>query len=158
MKQLRLLINLTAALILCTACHSIDPGSPTPIYGPTNPTAAEQQKDGVQRFASVIELLPEKEKEYRELHADVWPEVIAAIKKAKIQNYSIFTSELAGKKYLFAYFEYTGNDAEKDLAGIADDFTTRERWWPLTDPCQKRLPGTPEGQQWLPIEQLMLIK
>ena len=32
--------------------------------------------------AGFHELLPEKEELYRELHADVWPEVVAAIKKA----------------------------------------------------------------------------
>ena len=28
------------------------------------------------------------------------------------------------------------------------------RWWALTDPCQERLPGTPEGEQWLPLPEV----
>ncbi len=132
--------------------------SPGPIYGKTNPTPDQQKQAEVKRYGSVIELLPEKEKTYRELHADVWPEVVAAIKKANIQNYNIFTVELGGKKYLFSYLEYTGTDPEKDFASIGNDATTRDKWWPITDACQREIPGTPDGQQWLPIEMLMHIE
>ncbi|MFE6552255.1 L-rhamnose mutarotase [Streptomyces sp. NPDC057746] len=44
----------------------------------------------MQRFALVIRLKPEKEEEYRRLHADCWPGVQAALKRAHIANYSIF--------------------------------------------------------------------
>lgn len=128
-----------------------------PVYGTTNPTAEQKAEAKVKRFGSVIELIPEKEHLYRQLHADVWPEVLAAIKKANIQNYNIFIAELGGKKYLFSYMEYAGDDIEKDFAGIGDDPTTRDKWWPITDGCQKRLKGTPEGEQWKSLEMLMHI-
>lgn len=128
------------------------------IFGPTNPDEATKKADPVQRFSAVVELNPEKEKLYRELHADVWPEVKAAIKKANIQNFNIFITEIDGKKYLFNYLEYVGTDIEKDLGGIALDSVTREKWWPITDACQIRLPGTPEGEQWRGIEMVMHIK
>ncbi|OHB78958.1 MAG: hypothetical protein A2W31_04340 [Planctomycetes bacterium RBG_16_64_10] len=111
----------------------------------------------VKRYGSVVELRPEKEHYYRQLHAAVWPGVVAAIKKANIRNYSIFVAEIDGKKYLFSYLEYVGNDPDADFAGIAADPTTRDRWWPETDPCQRRLPGTAAGQQWLGMELLMHI-
>jgi len=38
---------------------------------------------------------------------------------------------------------------------IANDPTTKNKWWPLTDACQVVLKGTPTGQHWLPIEQVM---
>jgi len=126
-----------------------------PQYGKTNPSPEQEAAAGVRRFASLVELKPEKEKLYRELHANVRPEVAAAIRRANFRNYSIFAVELAGKKYLFRYFEYTGADLERDLAVISDDPTTRDEWWPVTDACQIRLPGTPDGEQWLPAEQLM---
>ena len=44
------------------------------VYGATNPQPGVD-KDGVQRFGSAIELRPEKEAYYRELHANVWPGV-----------------------------------------------------------------------------------
>lgn len=125
-----------------------------PAYGPTN---AKAPRDNIRRYAAAVELIPEKEQLYRDLHADVWPEVVAAIKKANIRNYSIFLGSIGGRKYLFSYFEYTGSDPATDLASIASDPTTRDRWWPLTDACQRVLDGTPEGEQWLPLESLMHI-
>lgn len=128
---------------------------PLPVFGPTN---LETPSDNVRRYASVIELLPEKEQFYRELHADVWPEVVAAIKEANIHNYSIFVATIAGRRYLFSYFEYDGVDPEKDFAAIAVDPTTRDKWWPLTDACQRVIEGAAEGEKWLPMESLMLIR
>ena len=67
-------------------------------------------------------------------------------------------AEIDGKRYLFSFFEYHGDDPEKDFAAIAADPTTRDKWWPVTDACQRRLPGTPDGEQWKAIEMLMHIK
>jgi L-rhamnose mutarotase len=128
-----------------------------PFYGPTNPSPEEQIASGVRRYAELVELVPEKEEIYRQLHAEVWPEVVAAIKRAHVQNYTIYLVELSGKKYLFRYFEYTGSDPQKDFAGIAEDPTVRDKWWPITDGTQVRIPGTPEGEQWLPAEMLMYL-
>ncbi len=129
-----------------------------PVYGPTNPDPEAGQADRVKRYAAVVGLNPEKEKLYRELHADVWPEVVAAVKNANIRNFNIFTVELNGKKYLFYYLEYTGDNPEKDFASIGEDLVTRDKWWPITDGCQVRLPGTPEGEQWRSIEMLMHLE
>jgi L-rhamnose mutarotase len=129
-----------------------------PIYGPTNPDEEKKKADPVKRFAAVIELNPEKEKQYRELHANVWPEVRSAIKKAGFRNFSIFTVELNGKKYLFNYQEYTGDDLDSDIASLVENPTVRDDWLPLTDACQIRLPGTPEGEQWTSIEMLMHLE
>lgn len=126
-----------------------------PQYGPTNPSPAEQVEQRIRRYASLVELLPEKEELYRELHADVWPDVVAAVKRANIQNYSIHLLQLGSKKYLFRYFEYVGDDPERDFASITEDPTTRDKWWPITDACQLRIDGTPEGEQWLPAEMVM---
>jgi L-rhamnose mutarotase len=128
--------------------------SPEPVFGPTNP---HSPADGIRRYASAIELIPEKEPLYRKLHADVWPEVVEAIKKANISNYNIFVGTIDGKKYLFSYFEYTGSDPASDFASIAADPTTRDKWWPITDACQRVIEGTPDEQQWLPLESLMHI-
>jgi L-rhamnose mutarotase len=128
-----------------------------PFFGPTNPSPEEQIASGVRRYAELVELVPEKEEIYRQMHAAVWPEVVAAIKRANVHNYTIYLVELTGKKYLFRYFEYTGSDPKKDFAGIAEDPTVRDKWWPITDGTQVRIPGTPEGEQWLPAEMLMYL-
>ena len=152
------LFGLIGLVIFVGGCAtSPDSNSVKAIYGTTNPTAEQKAVAEVKRFASVVELLPEKEQSYRRLHADVWPEVLAAIKKANIQNYNIFMVELSGRKYLFSYLEYVGDDIEKDFESIGADPTTRDKWWPITDACQKPLPDAPEGEQWKPIEMLMRI-
>lgn len=90
----------------------------------------------VQRYGSVIGLKPEKKDEYIKLHAETWPEVLEQIKDSNIRNYSIYMGELNdGNLYLFAYFEYLGNDFEADMAKMAADPKMQE-WWKLTDPCQ----------------------
>ena len=61
------------------------------------------------------------EQQYRKLHADVWPEVVTAVKKANIQNYNIFIFEMGGKNYLFSYMEYTGTDPARR------NYQTRQR-------------------------------
>lgn len=100
----------------------------------------------MERYASCIRLRPERREEYLELHAHVWPAVEAMITAANIRNYTIF---LHGDT-LFSYYEYIGTDHAADQARIAADPAT-QRWWRLTDPCQERLPGTPDGQKWAPM-------
>src|SRR5688572_25137181 len=106
----------------------------------------------VQRYGQIIKLKPDKYNEYKELHAHVWPEVLATIKAANICNYSIYH----WNGYLFSYFEYTGKDFQADMAKIAADPTTHE-WWKLTDPCQIPVegnsPGSAAGNWWTPMEE-----
>jgi len=115
--------------------------------------AEDAQPKKVRRVGQVIELKPEKKDYYVKLHAETWPSVLDRICKSNIHNYSIYLSELEGKLYLFAYFEYTGDDWDADMKAIADD-PEIQRWWKETDPCQVRLPGTPEGEQWLKIDEV----
>lgn len=97
----------------------------------------------MQRFGCVIGVDPDMREEYVTLHAAVWPAIEARLRESNFTNYTIFVrGDLA-----FAYYEYTGDDYTADVAAISADPATR-RWWALTDPCQVRLPGTPDGQQW----------
>ena len=107
----------------------------------------------VQRFGSCIGLRSEKKERYNDLHAHPWPEITAMIKKCNIRNYSIYETEIDGKIYLFSYFEYVGDNFEADMAKMAADPKTKE-WWKETDPCQERLPGTPEGKQWMEMAEV----
>ena len=74
-----------------------------PVFGPTN---TEHSVDAIQRFGAVIGLKSQFEQKYRELHANVWPSVLRRIEQSNIRNYSIYTTEILGSKYLFSYFEY----------------------------------------------------
>jgi len=150
MNNILPVLALSLALSACQTMKKVEP-----IHGPTNPTPAVAAAAKVKYYAAVVELQPEKEKEYRELHANVWPEVRKAIAKANIRNYNIYITEIAGKRLLMSHFEYTGSDPKADFASIGNDPTTKNKWWPLTDACQTRLPNTPKGSQWLDMEQVM---
>lgn len=129
-----------------------------PVHGPSNPVATPATSPGVKFYGSIVGLDPAKEKLYRELHANVWPEVVAAIRKANITNFNIYVTEIEGRRYLVSTFEYVGTDPDKDFGSIAADPVTRDKWWPITDGCQIRLPGTPAGAQWRSMEQVMHLK
>jgi L-rhamnose mutarotase len=101
------------------------------------------------RVATVIRLKPEHEEEYRRLHHAVWPDVLAALKRAHVRNYSIFLRD----GLLFSYLEYDGADYAADMAGIAADDATR-RWWQLTDPCQQPVDSAAEGEWWASAEEV----
>lgn len=105
------------------------------------------------RYGCAIGLKPEKKDEYIKLHAETWPEVLKQIKNSNIRNYSIYMGELDdGNLYLFAYFEYTGDDFEADMAQMAKDPKTQE-WWKLTDPCQ-----IPQKNRAKPTDNWMIMK
>lgn len=101
------------------------------------------------RLAAVIRLRPEHEEAYRQLHGAAWPDVLAALKRAHVQNYSIFLRD----GLLFSYMEYTGDDYAADMAAIGQDEATR-RWWRLTDPCQQPLDSAADGEWWAPAEEV----
>lgn len=101
------------------------------------------------RVASVIGLRPEQEDRYRELHRAVPQQVLDTLSRAHITSYSIFLRDHT----LFAYYEYTGEDYEADMASIAEDPATQE-WWALTDPCQRPLDSAEPGERWVDAEEV----
>ena len=105
----------------------------------------------IQRFGSVIGLNPEKEEYYRDLHEKVWPEILEQIQQASLQNFSIFITELEGKKYLFSYFEYTGNDFASDMEKMSKN-TRMQKWWEETSSCQIPLHGNSGNNAWSAME------
>lgn len=109
----------------------------------------------VQRCGWVTGIKPEKIAEYKKLHANAWPAVLAQIRKSNIRNYSIYLKELSpGKWYLFSYCEYTGKDFKADMAKMAKDPTT-QKWWKLTDPCQAPISTRKKGEKiWADMEEV----
>jgi len=75
-------------------------------------------------------LKPEKVDEYIELHANTWPEILDLIKKTNIRNYSI---SIRGTE-LYTYFEYVGDDYDKDMQ-IQAESDIMQKWWAHTKPC-----------------------
>ncbi|MHA1683937.1 MAG: L-rhamnose mutarotase [Promethearchaeota archaeon] len=103
----------------------------------------------MKRYGQLVKLKPEAYEEYKKIHADVWPSVLEMIKRCNIQNYSIF--HLNG--LLFAYFEYTGEDFDADMAKMAADPKTQE-WWEITKPMQEPLESRAKGEWWANMKEM----
>jgi L-rhamnose mutarotase len=104
---------------------------------------------GVCRIGAVIGLAEEGAEEYIRLHADVWPEVLDALRKANVTNYSIFRRG----DLLFSYMEYRGSGLASDMAGMAADPATK-RWWDVVMPLQRTLRASVEEDWWAPMEEV----
>ncbi len=103
----------------------------------------------MKRFGMVIGLRPEAEKEYRERHAAVPPEVLETIRQCNIRNYSIYFKD----GMLYSYFEYHGTDFAADMAKMAADLAT-QRWWALMEPMQKPVATRQEGEWWARMDEV----
>ena len=105
----------------------------------------------MQRMGMVIGIRPEKIAEYKELHANCWPEILQGIEDCNIRNYSIWLHE--GERLLFGYWEYHGSDFAADAEKMADDPVT-QRWWALCKPCQEPVPTRRDGEHWAMMEEV----
>ena len=103
----------------------------------------------MRRIASVIGLPAEGAQRYEELHAAVWPEVLARISASHIANYSIYRHG----DLLFSYMEYVGDDFEADMAAMAADPVT-QAWWAECMPLQRPLDDRAEGEWWTELPEL----
>ena len=101
----------------------------------------------------MIRVKPNKLEEYKQYHADVWPEVLGIIHECNIRNYSIYHKD----GYLFAYFEYIGDDFDADMAKMAADSKTQE-WWGICKPMQKPLETRDTGEWWANMEEVFYQK
>jgi len=105
----------------------------------------------MQRMGLVIGIVPSKIKEYTELHANTWPEILDILSTANIHNYSIFLRE--PENLLFAYWEYHGTDFDADMQRISEQ-DAMKRWWKLCSPCQVPLDSRAPGEHWAMMEQV----
>lgn len=105
----------------------------------------------MKRYGSVIAVKADKINEYKRLHADVWPGVLAKISTCNIRNYSIYLRE--PENLLFSYFEYHGEDFDADMAAMAADPET-QRWWEVCIPCQTPMEPRGEGEHWASLEEV----
>lgn len=101
------------------------------------------------RYGMTIRVRPEHFEEYRRHHAAVWPDVLAAITRANIRNYSIYHRN----GVLFSYFEYVGTDFAADMRSIAADPAT-QRWWSVMEPMQDPYDDRAPGEWWANMEEV----
>ncbi|MBT3319388.1 MAG: L-rhamnose mutarotase [Clostridia bacterium] len=103
----------------------------------------------MKRYGQVIKVRPEKLDYYKKLHANPWPEVLDMISACNIKNYSIYLKD----DFLFAYFEYVGDDFEADMAKMAADPTTI-KWWDECKPCQQPLETAGPDEWWSDMQEV----
>ena len=103
----------------------------------------------MKRIGQIIGIQPENLEKYKELHANIGPEITALITECNIRNYSIY--HLNGQ--LFAYFEYVGDDYEADMAKMAAS-EINQKWWDACKPLQTPDPNRPEGAWWWDAEEV----
>ncbi len=105
----------------------------------------------MKRIGRVIGLNSADIVEYKRLHAAVWPEILALLRKAGMRNYSIFLKE--PENLLFAYLEYQDSDLEQAniLISASPDM---KRWWQLTDSMQRPLETRRVGEWWADMEEV----
>ena len=106
------------------------------------------------RIGQVIGINPADIPEYKRLHAEVWPAVLAKIAECNIRNYTIFLRE--PENLLFACMEYHGSDWEADMARMAADPET-QRWWEVCMPKQAPLETRKEGDWWADMEEVFHV-
>ena len=103
----------------------------------------------MERMGLVIRLEASVIPEYKRIHAQVWPEILEAIARSNIHNYTIFLKE--PENFLFAYWEYRGTDFAADMEKIRRAPRMQE-WWDITDPMQKPFETRKAGEWWAEME------
>jgi L-rhamnose mutarotase len=96
-------------------------------------------------------VIPEMEETYRTLHQTVWPGVVDQVIRGNIRNLNIFLVELDTLLVEFLYLEYVGRDeAGDDAMNKADPIN--QRWWKLTDACQRAFPDVEGAGPWVLLD------
>jgi L-rhamnose mutarotase len=103
----------------------------------------------VQRFGMVCRMRPDKREEYLALHSAVWPGVEETITACGIRNFTIFVTG----DVLFGYYEYIGDDYERDQRKMAADPVTQE-WWSRTAPCQVPFTADADVPNWQILDEV----
>ncbi len=99
----------------------------------------------MQRVGFLIRVKPEKLEEYKRLHANVWPDLLAELKAAGMSNYSLW---LRPDGMEFGYLECENWDA---ACKYLDGSEVHTRWQEF---MQDYLDTAAEGEGGQPIEML----
>jgi len=126
MARIKKIIVLMAAAALLAGCEKKQ--------------TTESDKKVTKRVGMVIRLRPDMVDEYKALHADSNPGVRDLLNKYNMHNFSIFLHKIDGEYYEFGYYEYTGDNYEKDMANLAAEPRNKD-WLKKCDPMQIPLEG-----------------
>jgi L-rhamnose mutarotase len=66
----------------------------------------------MKRIANITKLKEGAAVDYKALHDNIWEEIVAAGHQYGLRNFTMFRHG----EYLFSYYEYVGDDFERDMA------------------------------------------
>jgi L-rhamnose mutarotase len=105
---------------------------------------------GTKRTGFKMKLLPGFREEYIKRHAEIWPGLVALLKKEGIGNYSIFLDEETN--VLYAYQEQTGDSSSQDLGSTE----IVKKWWKyMSDIMETNADNSPVT---VPLEQVFYME
>lgn len=107
----------------------------------------------MKRIGEMIRIKSECLDAYKKWHAHPLPGVTEMITACNIRNYSIYSRG----DYLFAYYEYIGDDFEADMAKMAADPVTQQ-WWDIVKPLMQPLEDRKEGEFWSGMEEVFHLE
>ena len=90
------------------------------------------------------------ETDYEKYHAPVWPEVLAAIEKSGIRNYSIFRHQ----QWLFSYFELADDVSLESVGKVFTACPACTEWEKLMHEIQEPLPESGKENWWVPMKEV----
>lgn len=100
------------------------------------------------RKASMARLKPDKIQQYVSLHQNAWPEV----REEMLRHYHVNHSVYWHGEMLFQYFEYTGEDFDKDMDEMRKN-PLMLKWWELCRECVDYY-SEEEPVRWIPLEEI----
>ena len=83
----------------------------------------------MKRIGFLLKVKPEKLDEYKSIHANVWPEMLAALRRCGWHNYSLFMRKDGS---LFGYFETPG-DLQTAVAAMGKE-EINQKWQDMMAP------------------------
>ena len=97
----------------------------------------------MKRISEVMRVKPEGKEEYIRWHANPLPGVNELIKDCNIRNYSIYSRN----DYLFAYYEYIGDNYEADMAKMNSHPITSQ-WAKIVVPLMRHIDDGVDAVVW----------
>ncbi len=103
----------------------------------------------VKRYGRIIAVKKGKFEEYKKYHSNVWAAHLKKISECNIRNFSIYHKD----GLLFSYFEYVGDQFEKDMKELDQDPVTVE-WMEIMKNLQEPLATAEKGEYWSLMEEV----
>ena len=119
------------------------------IFNSCNYEKKKMEGEVTKRVGMVIKLKEESLAEYKKLHSDSTAGVRDLLMKYNLHNFSIFLTRLEdGNYYEFGYYEYTGDDFDRDMSALSEEPRNIE-WLKICNPMQEPIG---EAKGWKEME------